>query len=54
MAPRKPPLPQWLRENRLGCYIMVAVLIAFIAAATYIGLASPAENALNAVIPTLR
>jgi hypothetical protein len=54
MTPRKTDLPRFLRENRIGCFVIAAVIAVFLAAAAYIGLSATTENELNSVIPTLR
>jgi hypothetical protein len=43
--------PRQLRANRWGCFALIAVIAALIAAIVYIGLNSPTENTSNAVIP---
>ena len=54
MPRRKPYMPEWVRANRLGCFVMAAVIALFLAAAAYIGLSSPAKNEINSVIQTIR
>ena len=54
MPPRRTDLPRVLRENRIGCFVIAAVIALFLAAAAYIGFSAPAENAMNSVIPALR
>jgi hypothetical protein len=49
----KPARHTWIRTNRLGCFVIAGVIAAFLIAAVYIGVSSPARSDLNSVIHTV-
>jgi hypothetical protein len=51
MPHHKPDGPEFLRANRIGCFVIAAVIALLGGVIAYIAFSSPSENAQNSVIP---